>query len=228
MPSKKLAVIQSNYIPWAGYFAIIASVDLFVVYECVQYTKNDWRNRNQIQAIDGRLKWLTIPIRQYSMHQSFMETTVLNHTWAQSHFNILRQRFSHTEGWIRWRKDIEALYEQASQLKYLFEINRLFLNWIVQMLKIPTKIVYLDSYPNYNDPNERLISILKEFGASQYLTGPAAKNYINPRRFDEMEIELNYVSYNELIGRVFSTSEPAKPISILQSIFEVNHELRCH
>ncbi len=50
---KKVAVIQSNYVPWVGYFAIMAEVDLFVVYECVQYTKNDWRNRNQIQSPDG-------------------------------------------------------------------------------------------------------------------------------------------------------------------------------
>jgi len=225
---KKVAVIQSNYIPWAGYFAIMASVDLFVVYECVQYTKNDWRNRNQILEIDGRLRWLSIPIRQYSMHQNFMDTRVSHHEWAQSHYNILRQRFSRTYGWILWQDDIKILYEKASQLKYLFEINRLFLKWTARALGITTEIAFLDTYPIYDDPNERLISILKDFGANRYLSGPAAKSYLNPLRFNEMKIDLNYVNYNELIGNVFGTSEPAKPTSILQSIFEANHEFRCH
>jgi transposase InsO family protein len=68
--TKKVAVIQSNYVPWLGYFAVMASVDLFVVYECVQYTKNDWRNRNQLYSSDGRRTWLSIPIRQFSTKQA--------------------------------------------------------------------------------------------------------------------------------------------------------------
>lgn len=58
---KKVGVIQSNYIPWKGYFDLIHDVDLFVFYDDVQYTKNDWRNRNLIKTPTGA-KWLTIPV----------------------------------------------------------------------------------------------------------------------------------------------------------------------
>ena len=47
---KSTMISQSNYIPWKGYFDMIASVDIFVVYDEVQYTKNDWRNRNLIKT----------------------------------------------------------------------------------------------------------------------------------------------------------------------------------
>ena len=59
--SKKVAILQSNYIPWKGYFDIIASVDEFIIFDEMQYTTRDWRNRNRIKTQNG-LKWLTIPV----------------------------------------------------------------------------------------------------------------------------------------------------------------------
>src|SRR5690606_10151511 len=56
----KAAIVQSNYLPWKGYFDIINMVDLFIFYDDVQYTKRDWRNRNRIKTRDG-IKWLTVP-----------------------------------------------------------------------------------------------------------------------------------------------------------------------
>jgi len=44
----KVANNQSNYISWKGYFDMIKSVDLFILYDDVQYTRRDWRNRNKI------------------------------------------------------------------------------------------------------------------------------------------------------------------------------------
>ncbi len=225
---KKVAVIQSNYVPWVGYFAVIASVDLFVVYECVQYTKNDWRNRNQIEAPDGRRTWLSIPIRQLSATQPFMETTVSEYDWAATHFKTLHHFFAQTPGWLRWRNELESLYQSASKMAHLFEINRLFLNWSLAALGLRTPVVYLDSFPDHSDPNERLISILRHFGATHYLSGPAAHNYIAPQLFDDAHIVLEYVNYDQLIREVLTGPEPIKTSSILQLIFEGQHEFRSH
>lgn len=65
---KKVAILQSNYIPWKGYFDIINMVDEFVLYDCVQYTIRDWRNRNQIKTPSG-VAWLTISCRLESRNQ---------------------------------------------------------------------------------------------------------------------------------------------------------------
>ncbi len=225
---KKVAVIQSNYVPWVGYFAVIASVDLFVVYECVQYTKNDWRNRNQIEAPDGRRTWLSIPIRHFSVSQPFMETTVSGHDWSAKHFNTLHHFFARTPGWLKWRNELKLLYQSASNMTHLFEINRLFLNWSVAALGLRTPVVYLDSFPDHSDPNERLISILRHFGATHYLSGPAAQNYIKPQLFDDAHIVLQYVNYDQLIKEVLTGFEPVKSTSILQLILESQHEFRSH
>lgn len=225
---KKVAVIQSNYVPWVGYFAVMASVDLFVVYECVQYTKNDWRNRNQIEGPDGRRTWLSIPIRQFSATQPFMATTVSRHDWAATHFKTLHHFFARTPGWVRWRDELEQLYQSAGEMTHLFEINRLFLNWAIGALGLRTPVVYLDSYPEQSDPNERLISILQHFGATHYLSGPAAQNYIIPQLFEAARIDLEYVNYDQLIKGVVTGNGPVKTTSILQLLLESRHEVRGH
>lgn len=63
-----IAILQSNYNPWKGYFDLIALADIFVIYDEVQYTKNDWRNRNHIITLQV-VQWITIPVKHDSLNQ---------------------------------------------------------------------------------------------------------------------------------------------------------------
>ena len=83
---KKVAILQSNYIPWKGYFDLMQQVDVFVIYDEVQYTKNDWRNRNLIKSKNG-LEWLTIPVKQDKLSQRIDETVVSTTNWNKKHWN---------------------------------------------------------------------------------------------------------------------------------------------
>ena len=75
--SKKVAIVQSNYIPWKGYFDLINSVDEFILYDDMQYTRRDWRNRNKIKTKDGS-KWITIPVQvKGKYYQKIIETAPL-------------------------------------------------------------------------------------------------------------------------------------------------------
>jgi hypothetical protein len=80
----KIAILQSNYIPWKGYFDLIQMVDEFVLYDNVQYTKNDWRNRNKIKTPNGT-QWLSIPVRGESLTQLIQDTKVVNNNWRKKH-----------------------------------------------------------------------------------------------------------------------------------------------
>ena len=86
---KKVAILQSNYIPWKGYFDIINMVDEFILYDDMQYTRRDWRNRNQIKTVDG-VKWLTIPVESKGkFFQKINETKVSSSKWAQEHWKAI-------------------------------------------------------------------------------------------------------------------------------------------
>src|SRR5258705_3700225 len=91
--SNRIAILQSNYIPWKGYFDIIGSVDEFIFYDEAQYTKNDWRNRNKIKTPTG-VQWITIPVFQKNLNQKISETKVSNHKWNTKNWNKLKANYS--------------------------------------------------------------------------------------------------------------------------------------
>ena len=90
---KKIAIVQSNYIPWKGYFDIINMVDEFILYYDVQYTKSDWRNRNKIKTNNG-LKWLAIPVEvKGKYYQKIKDTVSVNLDWSKKHWLIIRSNY---------------------------------------------------------------------------------------------------------------------------------------
>ena len=92
--SKNILITQSNYIPWKGYFDSIALSDVFVVYDDMQFTKRDWRNRNKIKALND-VKWLSIPVEvKGKFFQKINETKVAEKTWHLSHLDIIKQSYS--------------------------------------------------------------------------------------------------------------------------------------
>ena len=85
---KKVAILQSNYIPWKGYFDLINMVDEFILYDDMQYTRRDWRNRNKIKTPQG-LQWLTIPVEiKGKFFQKINETKVSEKDWAKNIGNL--------------------------------------------------------------------------------------------------------------------------------------------
>lgn len=193
--SKRVGIIQSNYIPWKGYFDFIASVDEFVLLDEVQYTRRDWRNRNKIKTADG-LRWLTIPVDVSGKYlQSIDETRIANPDWADEHLASLRHvyaRAPHAKEQWPW---IETLYAGAKALPMLAAVNELFIRAIVGRLGITTKISRSSDYAGTPGKNERLMAICRQAGASVYLSGPAAATYIDQTLWNAQGIQVEFKSY---------------------------------
>ena len=110
---KKVAILQSDYIPWKGYFDIINSVDEFILYDDMQYTRRDWRNRNQIKTANGML-WLTIPVDTKGKYfQKINETKVSGHRWTREHMRAIQLAYAHAPYYDRYKTFLEELYAKA-------------------------------------------------------------------------------------------------------------------
>jgi hypothetical protein len=191
--AKKVAIVQSNYIPWKGYFDLINSVDEFILYDDMQYTKNDWRNRNKIKNRDG-LKWLTIPINnQYG--QKIRETVTSNSKWNQKHWNSLVHSYSLSKYFYDYKELFENLY-LGCQENLLSQINYHFLTAICQILGINTKMSWSMDYGLIEGKTERLIDLCKQAGSAEYISGSAAKAYIDEELFKVEGIKLKYIDYS--------------------------------
>jgi hypothetical protein len=193
---KKIAILQSNYIPWIGYFDIINSVDEFVIYDSVQYTKNDWRNRNLIKTANGPI-WLTIPIATSRLgNQSIREAKISGPLWTRKHWKSIEMSFVKSPYFEVFRDEWLSWYEKAGALDRLHDVNVLFLRGICKQIGIHSKIL-LDSDISYSGltPSEKLISICKSLRADTYITGPAGLNYLDKDSFADKEIRIDVMDY---------------------------------
>ena len=192
---KKVAILQSDYIPWKGYFDIIGMVDEFILYDDMQYTKRDWRNRNRIRTADGT-KWITIPVEtKGQFFQRIRDTRIADRSWAASHLKSLSLNYGRAPHFREIMDLLAPLYEKAGEMEFLSDVNRLFLEAVCGYLGIGTKITWSSDYTLQDGKTERLAGLVRDAGGSLYLSGPAAKDYIEDRVFEEAEIELRYMSY---------------------------------
>ena len=192
----KIAISQSNYIPWKGYFDLIGLVDVFVIYDDVQYTHSDWRNRNIIKTSNG-LSWLTIPINKKGrIKNSIAETKIANNFWIEKHLKSIEHNYKKSRFFDSNFDFVKDLYSGLNS-EYLTEINSYFIQNICTKLNIRTKIINSSRFNKDGDRNSRLISICRQMGATSYLTTKKAKNYINAELFLSSGIKVEYISFDE-------------------------------
>jgi len=191
---KKIAILQSNYIPWKGYFDMINMVDEFILYDEVQYTKNDWRNRNQIKTSQG-IQWLTIPVRQKNLEQKIKDTTIINKKWNIKHWRTISQNYAKAKYFKEYKDIFEELYLSCDE-EYLSKINYKFITAINEMLGIKTKIRWSSEFDLIDGQTEKLLGICKDCNADVYISGPAAKDYFNEELAKKENIQVEWMDYS--------------------------------
>lgn len=190
---KKVAIIQSNYIPWKGYFDIIHDVDLFIFYDDVQFTKNDWRNRNRIKTSNGPL-WLTVPVGQ-DLDRRICDVTLPDARWAAKHYKTLVQNYGKAPYFESYRPFLEEVYLER-QWPTLSELNHFMITKIARdFLGLTTEFADSRSYAPVGQKLERLLDLLTQVGAGSYVSGPSAQDYIESKSFADAGIELIFKDY---------------------------------
>ena len=195
MADKRVAIVQSNYIPWKGYFDLINSVDELILYDSVQYTRRDWRNRNRIKTRDG-CRWLTIPVEVKGRYlQSIAHTRISDLGWRAKHLETVRHSYRRAPFFETYEPLLAGIYEGASS-PFLSEVNERFIVEICRLLGITTTISRSSQYDLVEGRNERLISLCRQSGAQRYVSGPAARAYLETARFAESSITVEWMDYS--------------------------------
>jgi len=224
---KKIAIVQSNYIPWRGYFDMIAAVDEFILYDDMQYTRRDWRNRNLIKTPQG-LQWLTVPVHvKGKYHQTIRETKVDGNGWAADHWKALAQNYRRAPYFDEIAVWLEPIY-CAESFCYLSSLNRRLIEAICAYVGIETRISNSWDYALDNGKTERLVSLCAQAGGTEYISGPAARDYVDEQIFTDQGIKLTwfdyagYLKYSQLWGDFVPT------VTILDLLFNCGKDTRRH
>lgn len=216
--TKKVAILQSNYIPWKGYFDLIAAVDEFILYDDMQYTRRDWRNRNKIKTANG-VKWISVPVKvKGKYHQLIRETEIDGTDWAQSHWGQIKQNYLKTPHFKEIATWLEPLYVDQT-CTHLSQLNRGFIEAICQYLEIDTRITWSSDYALADGKTERLADLCVQAGATEYISGPSAKGYVEAEVFEAVNIKLTWFDYSGYAPYPQIWDEFVHEVTILDLLF---------
>lgn len=222
---KSVAIVQSCYIPWKGYFDLIASVDEFILYDDRQFTRRDWRNRNRIKTPQGT-QWLTIPVETKGRyHQRIDETEIGDPHWGESHWKTIAHNYSAAACFSEYRELIEGLYRAGGERR-LSVVNRRFLETIMEVLGITTPLRWSTDYEAEGTKTDRLVALCRAAGASDYLSGPRARSYLDEAAFAAAGINVSYFDYSGYpeYEQLYPPFEHA--VTILDLLFNTGPEAR--
>jgi len=187
---KRVAVLQSSYIPWKGYFDLINLVDEFILYDDVQYTRRDWRNRNLVKT-SGGTAWMTIPVQvKGRYHQAIRAVEVADPRWASRHWKSLQIHYGRARSYAAVAPALSRLYELAAGERLLSGVNEVFL------LGIRTVITHSSDYELREGRTDRLAGLCEQAGAAEYLSGPSARAYLDEGLFRSRGIAVRWMSYD--------------------------------
>ncbi|GAB3781001.1 WbqC family protein [Dyella agri] len=195
MNGHKVAIIQSSYIPWKGYFDIIHDVDEFIFFDDVQFTSRDWRSRNRIKAAGGA-HWLTVPAGA-NRNRLICEVALDDPAWQEKHWKTLCHNYSRAPFFRQYTPFFEELYLGQTWVN-LSEMNQSMTQRIArELLGIRTVFTDSRSYAAQGAKLERIIDLLRLSGATSYLSGPLAADYLEPSKFAALGIDLRLKDYSD-------------------------------
>ena len=192
-------ILQPSYIPWRGYFDQIRRADLFIFYDDVQYDKHGWRNRNQIKTAQGK-QWLTIPVHSSGVTQGVPIKAVKidqSKPWAKNHLKALTISYSKAPCFKQYLPLLESFYERRDEFIADFTVE-ITIKLARELGNQPYALYALLGVgrDRLAQKTDRLIQILKRVGATHYISGPSAQDYIETEKFAAADITLEYIRYD--------------------------------
>jgi hypothetical protein len=224
---KKVAIVQSNYIPWRGYFDLINSVDEFIFFDDVQYTRRDWRNRNKI-IINNKPQWLTLPLLNkgnYNQIVSLMK--VKESDWHIKHLDIFKNNYFKAKYFNTVFPIISELYRTIDS-EFLSDINQFLIKEICNLLNIRTTFRRSSEFYNNSSeittPTDRLLDICIQTNCKIYISGELAKNYLDIEKFSSKNIKVFWFDYKLSKEYKQSQNDFITNLSIIDCLMHSNFE----
>lgn len=206
----KVGILQPGYLPWLGFFAQIATSDIFVIYDDVQFDKHGWRNRNRIKTANGAA-WLTVPVLHKGRGPQLINAVKINRNenWKTKHKKTIEQNYSKAKYFEKYWGIIRASIDEDFEL--LIDLNMSIIRKLLDFLGISTELHLSSELSIYGDRVTRLIKIIKRFNGTHFIEGPSGISYLDNHsdEFDKLGITIHYYDYahpqySQLYGKFVS------------------------
>ncbi|MBI4971290.1 MAG: WbqC family protein [Candidatus Omnitrophica bacterium] len=191
---KRVVILQPAYLPWLGFFDQMRRADVFVYYDDVQFDKNGWRNRNQVKSPEGP-HWLTVPVRHSGVDDDRIFKIEIDHRapWAKKHIGTIKQFYAKAPFAARYIPELEELLNRPWKL--LVDLDLAVAELVCRWLGLERQIYRSSELGITGDQSGRLLNICKHFVADSYLSGDAAKNYLDMALFSSHGIQVEWQAF---------------------------------
>jgi hypothetical protein len=189
-----VVVLQPGYLPWLGFFDQMRRADVFVYYDDVQYDTHGWRNRNRIKTRQGPL-WLTVPVRHSGLSKPrILDVAIDARTnWAKKHVASIRQAYAGAPFVKRYGAALEELLMRPWE--QLVDLDIAVAGLLAEWLGVRRRIERASELRIEGEQTERLVNICRHFGASAYLSGSAAREYLDVSLFERDGIRVEWQDF---------------------------------
>ena len=218
----RIVILQPSFLPWRGYFHQIYKADTFVFYDDVQYDKRGWRNRNKIKT-PGGAEWLTVPVESGGKYLQLIKDAKIDNTqdWRRKQLNAIQYNYHKAPFYNEYINFFNDIYSR--NWDNICELDMYTTKEISKFLGINTRFIKSSEFASAGKKTDRLINICKHLGATHYLSGPAAQDYIEKEKFENNNIVLEYQEYNYTeYPQVYGKFEPY--VSIIDLLFNCGPE----
>jgi WbqC-like protein family len=224
---KTVAIVQSSYIPWKGFFDLVGRCDEYVIFDRVQFVKRHWHNRNRIPTANGPL-WLTIPVTTKARFEQPIDEVAIAASWAEKHWRSLELTYRRAPCFAAVEALVRGWYEQAAREALLSRVNEIFLRGLFAYLGLHTRITRDAAYSASGEKTDRLLDLCLKAGAGRYVSGPSARAYLDEARFAAAGIEVAWMDYDGY--PMYQQLQPGfdHAVSILDMLFNLGPDTVAH
>jgi len=194
----KVVVLQPGYLPWIGFFKQMMESDIFVYYDDVQFDKHGWRNRNRVKTASG-VQWISVPVRHKNLGKPLINEVLIDNSkiWRKKHIELIRQSYSKSPYINKYLPDLEGLL-MSQDWEFLVDLNLSIVDLICEWLSIEVNIKRSSEIEVYGGKNTRIINICNRYNADVYLSGDAAKEYLDVGLFESNNIKVEWNNYKPI------------------------------
>jgi hypothetical protein len=202
---KNIAIMQPYFMPYIGYFQLIKSVDEFIIYDNIQYTKKGWINRNRI-LVNGKDQIITLPIKKDSDYLNVAERE-LSESWEKDKnkmINIIKSSYSKSP---YFKESSELIFECLNNSeKNLFKFIYDSIIMINEYLGIKTSIIISSSIDANHTlkSQDKVLSLCKAQNADVYINSIGGVELYDKTIFKENGIDLNFIKSNPINYKQFN------------------------
>ncbi len=222
MPNRRVALMQPTFLPWQGYFALVAFADVFVFLDDFQFQRHSFHQRNRVRLGDGAETWVTVPVAhpRGEFPPLCAADAIVDDKWRRRIKTTLDQSY----GRAAYHGELRPAFDAWLDTPYdsLAEMNIAFIEWVAALLEFTTEWQRSSKLGATGQRSERVLDLLRRVDAAAYLAARGSFEYMREDGvFPVDDVDVLFQDFEPVPYAQRKATEFVSHLSVLDALFEV-------